>query len=106
MIKVKGKLIKLLPELKGINKKTGNEWKKQDFIINTGEEYNPEICISAFREHIETINNIPVNSYIEVAINLYSKNYQENKYFHNITAWKIEKVDGLEGIENLSNDPF
>lgn len=97
---VKGKLIKLLPEASGINKKTGNEWKKQEFIINTGDEYNPEICISAFREHIETIKNIPINTEIVVSINLYSKHYQDNRYFHNITAWKIEPFNELDEETN------
>lgn len=88
---VKGKLKKLLPEISGINK-AGNEWKKQDFIIDTGAQYNPELCISTFKENIDTIKNISIGSYIEVEINLYSKAYND-KYFHNVSAWKIDVVE-------------
>ena len=91
---VKGTLKKMLPEISGINK-AGNEWKKQDFVIDTGAQFNPELCISTFKENIDTIKNISIGSYIEVEINLYSKEYND-KYFHNITAWKITVLDNEE----------
>jgi len=88
---VKGKLKKLLPEISGINK-AGNEWKKQDFIIDTGAQFNPELCISTFKENIDVIKNINIGSDLEVELNLYSKPYND-KYFHNIIAWKITVLD-------------
>ena len=88
---VKGKLKKLLPEISGINK-AGNQWKKQDFIIDTGAQFNPELCISTFKENIDVIKNINIGSDLEVELNLYSKPYND-KYFHNIIAWKITVLD-------------
>lgn len=92
---VKGTLKKMLPEISGISKITGKEWKKQDFVIDTGAQFNPELCISTFKENIDTIKNIPIGSYIEVEINLYSKEYND-KYFHNVQAWKITLLDNEE----------
>tara|TARA_R100001440_G_scaffold171_1_gene502 strand:- start:3484 stop:3774 length:291 start_codon:yes stop_codon:yes gene_type:complete len=91
---VKGKLKKLLPEISGINK-AGNEWKKQDFIIDTGAQFNPELCISTFKENIDVIKNIKIGSELEIELNLYSKPYND-KYFHNIIAWKITVLDSQE----------
>ena len=28
--------------------KAGNEWKKQSFVLDTGAQYNPEICLQLF----------------------------------------------------------
>ena len=92
---VKGTLKKMLPEISGISKITGKEWKKHDFVIDTGAQFNPELCISTFKENIDTIKNIPIGSYIEVEINLYSKEYND-KYFHNVQAWKITLLDNEE----------
>ena len=92
---VKGTLKKMLPEISGISKITGKEWKKQDFVIDTGAQFNPELCISTFKENIDTIKNISIGSYIEVEINLYSKEYND-KYFHNVQAWKITLLDNEE----------
>ena len=56
----------------------------------------PEIKpITSFKENIDTIKNISIGSYIEVEINLYSKEYND-KYFHNVQAWKITLLDNEE----------
>ena len=100
-MKLKGKLKSILPEQTGTSK-AGKQWTKQEFIIDSGDDYNPEICITAWGETIGAINKTEIGSEIEVSINLYSKPYQDNKYFHNIVAWKIEAAK-----EEDSNDtPF
>ena len=36
----------------------GKEWKKQSFLIDTGAQYNPEICFQLFGEDkIEILNH-------------------------------------------------
>ena len=85
-------IIQLLPPKIIYKFKAGNEWKKQDFIIDTGAQFNPELCISTFKENIDVIKNINIGSELEVELNLYSKPYND-KYFHNIIAWKITVLD-------------
>ena len=42
-LSIKGKLSRKLSIESGTSK-AGNEWKKQTFILDTGSQYNPEIC--------------------------------------------------------------
>ena len=42
-----GKLVKTL-EIESGTSKAGKEWKKQSFIIDTGSQFNPEICFNLF----------------------------------------------------------
>jgi hypothetical protein len=92
-MKVKGKIVKLLPKQNGESKKTGKQWVKQELIINTGVDYNPEICITFFgEEKISMLNSFNVNDMVDVSINLHSREWN-NKYFHTIDGWKIEKAN-------------
>jgi len=87
-MKVTGKLVKLLDTETGTSK-TGKEWKKQQFVLETQDEYNPHICITTFGDNIENIKNIKIGTEITAHINVGSKEYN-GRYYHNINLWKIE----------------
>ena len=97
---VKGKLVKMMDAESGTSK-AGKEWIKRHFIINTGGEYNPEVCCQVFgKEKVDALNDFQVGQELEVSINLSSREYK-GKYYHNIDAWKIETIE-----ENQDNSPF
>ena len=57
-LKIKGKIVKILEVEKGTSK-AGKEWQKQNFVIDTGGKYNPEICFQLFGdEKIENLKSI------------------------------------------------
>ena len=55
-MKITGKLAKVLERQKGISK-AGKEWQKQSFVLDTGSDFNNEICIDTFGDKIELILN-------------------------------------------------
>tara|TARA_Y100000401_G_scaffold20916_3_gene14007 strand:+ start:2051 stop:2350 length:300 start_codon:yes stop_codon:yes gene_type:complete len=88
-MKLKGKLLKVLEEQKGISK-AGKDWIKQEFVIDTGSEYNPEVCISVFgADKVNGLKQFKVGQDLEVDVNVYSREWK-GKYFHSIDAWQIE----------------
>ena len=104
---IKGILTKKL-EPETISGKEGKIWKKQNFIINTGSQFNSEICFQVFgEERIRILEKFNVNEEVEVFFNLYSKKFKE-RYFHNIDAWKIERVENTnsENDTNEEKTPF
>lgn len=85
---VKGRISKVL-EIESGTSKAGKEWKKQSFVIDTGDQYNPEICFSLFGEDkINMLRNFGEGQEVEVAFNVSSREYN-GKYYHNLDAWKI-----------------
>ena len=90
---VKGKITKIL-EVESGTSKAGKTWRKQTFVIDTGDQYNPEIAFSVFGdEKVEKLTKYnKVGQEVEVAFNVSSREYN-GKYFHNLDAWKIQKVD-------------
>ena len=84
-LSVKGKLSRKLSVESGTSK-AGKEWKKQSFIVDTGAQYNPEICFQLFGDDkIEMLNHHNEGDQVDVSFNLSSREY-------NIDAWRIEGV--------------
>ena len=87
-LSVKGRLIKK-NEKENIESKGGKQWTKQTFVIDNGNEYNNEICFQLFGEDkIKILEPYNIDDKIEVFFNVSSKEYN-NRYYHNIDAWKI-----------------
>ena len=51
-MEVSGKIIAILP-IQGGTSKSGNEWKKQDYILETHDQYPKKICFNLWGEKID-----------------------------------------------------
>ena len=101
-LSIKGKLSRKLSIESGTSK-AGKEWKKQTFLLDTGAQYNPEICFQLFgEEKIEMLNHHNEGDQVEVSFNLSSKEFN-GRYFHNIDAWRIENLSA-GSVENEIQD--
>ncbi len=104
-LSIKGKLSRKLNVESGVSK-AGKEWKKQSFLVDTGAQYNPEICFQLFgEEKIEILNHHNEGDEIEVSFNLYSREFN-GKYFHNIDAWRIESIANNEADQMQETPEF
>ena len=102
-LSVKGKLSRKLSVESGTSK-AGKEWKKQSFILDTGGQYNPEICFQLFGDDkIAMLEHHNEGDQIEVSFNLSSREYN-GRYFHNIDAWRIESL-GVAQIDEMEDPP-
>ena len=84
-MEVIGKLIKKL-ELETGTSKAGKEWKKQSIVIDTGNDFNNEVCISAFGDKVGQMNKLEIGMEVSVLCNVYSREYN-GRYFHNIDGY-------------------
>lgn len=91
-LKVTGRVTKMMkPEI--IKSKDGQkEWTKQEFVLNTDADYNPEICLTLFGDKVKEAQKITLESPVECHINLSSRAYKD-KYYHSIDCWKIVQLD-------------
>lgn len=103
-LKVKGKIETILEVEKGTSK-AGAEWQKINFVINTGNEYNPLICFQIFGE--DKVENFikynKVGQDVEVSFNVSSKEYK-GRYYNSIDAWKVFKSDTTIAVEEPVED--
>ena len=89
-MEIKGRITKKLAVETGMSK-AGKSWQKQSFVIDTGAQYNPEVCFQAFGDKAEMLNRFDEGQEVSVAFNVSSREYN-GKYYHNIDAWKIEPL--------------
>jgi len=101
-LKVKGKIVKILNVESGMSK-ADKEWKKQNFVIDTGEQYNPEICFQVFgSEKCENLTKFnKVGDEVTVNFNVSSREFN-GKYYHNLDAWMIKKTSAPFGGSKLN----
>ena len=104
-LKIEGQLTKILPIEKGTSK-AGKEWQKQSFVIDTGAQYNPEICFQLFgEEKIQMLEKHKEGNTIEVLFNISSREYN-GRYFHNLDAWAVNDLSKKQPPQNSGDLPF
>jgi hypothetical protein len=98
-----GKLVEILPLETGTSK-SGNSWQKQTAVIDTGNEFNNLVAVSAFGDKVQKLNKLEVGMQVEIFCNVYSREYN-GKYYHNIDGYHF--VDKSGNVENHEEDmPF
>jgi len=108
-MEVTGKLVKILDLETGVSK-AGKEWKKQSILIDTGGDFNNEICISAFGDKLEQMLKLEVGMEVSVLCNVYSREYN-GRYFHNIDGYFFtnqsnKSSDKIQNGEAEEDMPF
>jgi len=93
-LSIVGKIVNILPIEAGTSK-SGKEWQKMNFVIDTYAQYNPETCFNLFGGDKcgDFLSKYSIGDEIEVFFNVSSREFN-GKYYHNIDAWKI-KGDAL-----------
>ena len=104
-MEVTGKLVKKLELETGTSKKSGKEWKKQSIVIDTGGEFNNEVCVSAFGDKLQQMNKLEIGMEVSVLCNVYSKEYN-GRYFHNIDGYFFTNQSNasINGVEVTEKD--
>jgi hypothetical protein len=98
-LKVKGTIKQILKAESGVSK-VGNEWKKQEFVIETSEQFPKKVCFTLFNDKFSLLDKVSEGEEVEVSFNLESREYN-GKWFHNINAWKIEKDVSSGNIQDV-----
>lgn len=88
---VKGRIKNILAVESGTSK-AGKAWRKQSFVLDTGAQYNPDVCFGVFGDDkLEMLSKFQPGAEVEVSFNISSREYN-GKYYHNIDAWKIDPI--------------
>ncbi len=87
---LKGKLSRILEPETGTSR-AGNQWKKQEFLIETTDQFPKKVCFTLFNDKVSVLAGLKPGDEIEVSFDVESREFN-NKFYHNLNAWKIEKA--------------
>ena len=84
-MEVNGKVIQLLGVQTGQGK--NGTWKKQEFILETGDAYPKKVCIAVWGDKIDMSSHKPGDE-VEVSFDVESREYN-GRWYTDVKAWKI-----------------
>jgi hypothetical protein len=87
---LEGRLVQILSAQEG--QSTRGAWKKQDFIIETSEQYPKKVCICCWNEKTDELSKFQLNDNLRVSVNIESREYN-SKWYTDIKAWRIEQLN-------------
>ena len=88
-MEITGKIIAVLPE-RGGTSKTGNEWKTQEYVIETHEQYPKKVCFNVFGADKIAQFNIQAGEEMTVSFDINAREYN-GRWYNDIRAWKVER---------------
>lgn len=89
-MEIKGRIIQVLPLQSGIGQVSGKEWKKQEYILETQEQYPRKVCFQVSGNRIEQYP-VSVGDEVVVSFDLESRE-AKGRWYTDVRAWKVERV--------------
>ena len=103
-MEIEGKIIAVIPAREGVSSR-GNQWKSQDYVIETHEQYPKKCCFNVFGSDKIQLFNIQVGEELRVSFDIDAHEYQ-GKWFNSVRAWKVERIDPNATPEPAQGAPF
>ena len=98
---IRGRITQILPLQSGSSVR--GEWKKQEFILETEEQYPRKICMSLWGDRIRELSGIDKNETVTVSVNIESREYQ-GRWYTEARAWRIQRGQA-SSAGNVVNAP-
>jgi len=92
-MEITGKIIQILEAQTGSSAR--GEWKKQDFILETQEQYPKKVCIENWNDKVD-FNVFSVGANITASINIESREYN-GRWYTGVKAWKVASAGASGG---------
>ncbi len=88
-MEIKGKIIHVLPLQEGVSK-AGNPWKKQEYVLETLEQYPRKVCFDLFGDKADQYR-AEIGDEVVLSFDIESREYN-GRWFTSIRGWKLEKT--------------
>lgn len=85
---IQGKIIWQSEPRSGVSKRSGSNWKSQDFVIETHEQYPKKCIFTVFGEDRLNKFNIQVGGEYTVSVDIDAHEYN-GRWFNDIRAWNV-----------------
>jgi hypothetical protein len=85
---ITGKIIQIMNETSG-QSKSGNNWVKQEFVIETYDKFPRKVLISVMGDKVQELKKFKSGDEVKASLNLESREYN-GRWYTDVRAWKIE----------------
>jgi hypothetical protein len=99
---IKGRVTNVLEITSGTSK-TGNEWKKQAFVIETEGQYPKKVHFDVWGDRLDQLSGVANGAEVEVEFRVESREYN-GRWYTNCTASNIRTLDGAAAAQGAPSD--
>ncbi len=92
-MEITGKIVQILEPLSGTSAR--GEWKRQDFIIETQDQYPKKVCLANWNNKVD-LEQMGVGSQVTASINIESREYN-GRWYTDVKVWKMEFAGQNQG---------
>jgi hypothetical protein len=103
-LKIQGRVLEILDPTSGVSK-SGKEWNKQEFVVETEEQYPKNICFTLFNANTDFLSGVQVNDKVSVLFSVESREFN-GKWYHNINAFNVKKEEVVDQEQEFMKNPF
>ena len=97
---LEGKIVNILGLQEGVSSR--GPWRKQEFILETNDQYPKKVCICCWNEKIDELKQYQIHDSLRVSINIESREFN-NRWYTDIKAWRMEPMQA--GAPEATNPP-
>jgi len=102
-LEISGKVFALLQEQSGEGK--NGRWVKQDFVIETVDQFPKKVCFSAWGDKAADIKKLKTGDAVTIGFNPESREFN-GKWYTDLRAWKISKGASQTADNAVDSPPF
>lgn len=85
-LNISGIVLNILPLQTGTSK-AGNQWKKQDFILETGGQYPRKVCVCLFGDNVDKFP-LQVGQSVTASVDIESREFNA-RWYTDVRAWNV-----------------
>lgn len=102
-MEVKGKIIQVLPLQQGTSK-SGNPWKKQEYVLETFDNFPRKVKFDFFGDRADQYP-LALGDEVTVSFDIESREFN-GRWYTDIRGWKAEKGTAAPAPAAPAADPF
>lgn len=91
-MEIQGKIIAALQPREGVSQRTGNQWKSQEFVIETHDQYPKKCVFRVFGADRLQSFNLQVGGEYLVSFDIDAHQWQD-RWFNDVSAWAVKPID-------------
>lgn len=85
-LNISGVVLNILPLQTGTSK-AGNQWQKQDFILETGGQYPRKVCVCLFGDNVAKFP-LQVGQSVTASVDIESREFNA-RWYTDVRAWNV-----------------
>lgn len=93
-LNISGIVLNILPLQSGTSK-AGNQWQKQDFILETGGQYPRKVCVCLFGDNVDKFP-LQVGQSVTASVDIESREFNA-RWYTDVRAWNVVYNDQQQG---------